>query len=113
MPRQTRRHQNPRQAPDRGLPRGLDRPSYPSASPAIGSDARIGEPQPGGRLACLVEYVDRDAAARVPIAADPQPYRGQGIDQPARDGQSTVFVKGAVVAKRAEIELQRFAFEDR
>ena len=41
--------------------------------PAIGSDARIRKPEPGGRLAGLVEYIDRDAAPRVPIAADPQP----------------------------------------
>src|SRR5207248_10971603 len=84
----------------------------PSTASAVRRDARIGKPQPGGRLAGLVKYVDRDAAARVPIAADPQPYRGQALDQLARDRQGAVLVKGAVVAKRAEIELQRLALED-
>src|SRR5215831_8983988 len=74
-----------------------------SASSPIGSHARIGKPQPGGGLAGLVENIDRDAATRVPISADPQPFRGQHFDQLARDRHGAVFVKGGVVAKRAEV----------
>src|SRR5215471_18261855 len=86
--------------------------SVPSTPSPIGSDAGVGEPQPGGRLAGLVEYVDRDAAARVPIAADPQPLRLHSVDQTARHHQGAVFVEGAMIAKRAQKELQRLAFED-
>src|ERR1700712_3399647 len=44
------------------------------SSPAIGSDALVGHPQACWRRARLPEDVDRNAAARIPIAADPQPH---------------------------------------
>src|SRR6516164_1752897 len=64
-----------------------------SAAPAIGGDTGIGQPQPGGWRAGLVEDVDRDTAARIPIAADPQPLWGERLDQPAGDRERAVFVK--------------------
>src|SRR6516165_7945367 len=64
-----------------------------SAAPAIGGDTGIGQPQPGRRLAGLVEDVDRDAAARVPIAADPQPLWGEGVDQPPGDREGAILVE--------------------
>ena len=82
-----------------------------SAAAPIGRDTGLGKPQPGRRLAGLVEYVDRNAAARVPIASDAQPFRSQRLDQAAGDHQGAVFVKGGMVAKGAEIELQRLALE--
>src|SRR6516225_828387 len=88
-------------------------PLLGSASPAIGCHARIGQPQPRGRLAGLVEDVDRDATARVPIAADPQPARGQCRDEPPGDRQRAVFVERRMIAEGAEVELQRLALEDR
>jgi hypothetical protein len=45
------------------------------AAPAIGRNALLGQPQALGRGAALPEHVDRDAAARVPVAANAQPLR--------------------------------------
>ena len=76
--------------------RRLDRASrHRSSASAIGRDALVGQPQPVGRRAGLVEHVDRDAAARIPIAADPQPVRRDRSDQAARDAKRAVLVKGA------------------
>src|SRR5438874_13018207 len=63
-------------------------------------------------LPILVEHVDRDAAARVPIAGDAQPARRRRRDQPARDLQCAVLVEGGVVAEGTEEQLQGLAFED-
>src|SRR5438874_12117379 len=40
-------------------------------------------------LPILVEHVDRDAAARVPVAGDAQPARRRRGDQPARSEEHT------------------------
>src|ERR1700748_1356906 len=72
-----------------------------SASSAIGCDPRIGQPQPGRRLARLIEYVDRDAAARIPIPAQPQPIRGERVDESPGNRQGAVFVERRVVAEGA------------
>ena len=45
--------------------------------PAIGRDALVGQPDALRQPAGLPEHVDRHAAARVPVAADPQPFRLQ------------------------------------
>ena len=82
-----------------------------SAAAAIGRDAGIGQPQPVGRRAGLVEHVDRHAAARIPIAADAQPARRERRDQPAGDAERAILVEGAVIAERAEKELQRLALD--
>ena len=42
---------------------------------AIGRDALIRNPQPLGDAASVPEHVDGNAAARIPVAADPQPFR--------------------------------------
>src|SRR5215469_16423760 len=84
----------------------------PTASkPQARARSRLGDPQAGRRLAGLIEDIDRDAATRIPIAADPQPRRSEGIDQPARDRQRAVLMECRVVPERAEIQLQRLAFE--
>ena len=46
-----------------------------SPASAIARHSLVGQPQVGGRRARLPEHVDRDTAARVPIAADPKPAR--------------------------------------
>ena len=76
-----------------------------STAAAIGRDTLLGNPHAVGRRAALPEHVDGDAAARIPIAADPEPG---GIDQlddtlAYRDGR--VLVEGANVAEACEIKL--------
>ena len=56
-----------------------------SAAAAVGGDAGVGQEEAGGRLAGLVEHVDRDAAARVPVAGDAQPARPRRLDQAMGD----------------------------
>src|SRR6516164_1765351 len=83
-----------------------------SAAPAIGRHALVWQPQPLRRLACLPEDVDRDAAARIPIAADAQIMRrdqgGDGLGDP----QGAVLMEGAMIAEAAEIELERLRFDE-
>ena len=54
------------------------------------------------RLAGLVEHVDWDTAARIPIAADAQPFRHRRRDQPAGDGQRAILVERAVITERSK-----------
>src|SRR3990167_3136843 len=82
-----------------------------SASPAIGRDPLVGNPQPFGGRARLPEYVDRDAAAREPVSPDPQPTRRGDLDDPASDGHRAVLMERAMVAEGAQIELQRLGFD--
>ncbi len=79
-----RRMSNGRRAVARRLAERRERPAPTrgpeprrSAAAAIGRHALVGQPQALGRRAGLPEDVDRDAAARVPIAADAQPARRQ------------------------------------
>src|ERR1700730_8101870 len=46
-----------------------------SAPAAIGRNALIRNPHAFRKLTGLPEHVDRDAAARIPVAADPQVFR--------------------------------------
>jgi hypothetical protein len=69
-----------------------------SAAAAIGRDALVGQPQAFRRRAALPEHVDRNAAARVPVAADPQPA-GASSRRAAADGHRAVLVERAVVAE--------------
>ena len=71
----------------------------------------LGQPQAGWRLAGLIEDIDRNAAARVPIAADPQPQRLQLLIQPFGDLERAGLVEAAVAAKGAKVELQRLALD--
>src|SRR4051812_32695169 len=60
-------------------------PSTRLTAPAIGGDPLLGHPQARRRLAGLPEDVDRHAAARIPIAADPQPQRLHLLGEPLGD----------------------------
>ena len=83
-------------------------PQYSLPAATVWRDALVGQPQALGRCRGLPEDVDRHAAARVPIAADPEPARFERLHQTLGDPQGAVLVKGALVAKRAEIKLERF-----
>ncbi len=97
---------------DRGGAIGFAPPAGGSAAPAIGRDGLIGQEDPIGRRAGLPEHVDRDAAARVPVAADPQPARGEEIAERLADLDGAALVEGAVVAEAEEIELEALGFDE-
>src|SRR5712691_3254463 len=56
-----------------GLALRLGRTFIALAAAAVGGDAGSRQEEAGRRLAGLVEDIDRDAAARVPVAGDAQP----------------------------------------
>src|SRR5260370_29498572 len=66
---------------------------------AIGRDALVRRPDALGQVSRLPEDVDRNAAARKPIAADAQPAWLQQRRNVLADPHRAVLVKGAVVAK--------------
>src|SRR6267378_5438356 len=81
-------------------------------SAAITGDARVGQPQAFGRLAGLPEHVDRHAAARIPVAADPEPAWRQHLGESLADRQRAGLVEVGMVAEAAEIEFQRLALDE-
>src|SRR6266581_8360570 len=82
-----------------------------SSPPAIGRDALIGNPDALRQSAGLPEHVDRNAAARIPVAADAQPFRFDfGCDSLA-DRDRAVLVKRAMIAETGDIELQGFRLQ--
>src|SRR5438874_10236274 len=103
MPRNRR---TPADAPEA---RRYDKPTSPPAT--IGRHALVGQPRAGRQLAGLPEHVDRNPAARVPIAADAQPARLEQRREPPADTDRAILVEGAVVAEARQIELERFGFE--
>src|SRR5579872_7028092 len=54
---------------------GCDKCPQDLAASPIRCHALLGDPQPLGQSAGLPEHVDRDAASRIPIAADAQEFR--------------------------------------
>src|SRR3546814_9364802 len=82
-----------------------------SASP-IGRYALVGNPYAFGDRPRLMEHVDREAAARIPVAADAEPDRRHLRHEPFRDADRAVLVKGGLVPEGAEIKLQRLAFPE-
>src|SRR4029079_2084007 len=78
-----------------------------SAAAAIGLDALLGNPHAVGWRAVLPEHVDGNAAARIPIAADPEPGGIDKLDDALADGDGRVFMEGAHIAVAREIELER------
>ena len=83
-----------------------------SSPAAIGRDALVGDPHAVGKLAALPEHVDRDSAAREPVAADPEPARLQEADEILADPDRAILVKGPVIPEARQIELQRLRLED-
>src|SRR5690606_35195964 len=76
-----------------------------SAPPAIRRDALVGDPHALRGRTGLPEHIDRYAAARIPVAADPEPARLEQLHEPLGDGERAVLVEGAVIAEGSEIEL--------
>src|SRR3954470_5846894 len=78
---------------------------------AVGRHTLIWNPHSLRQLAGLPEYVDRNAAAGIPVAADAQPFRLDLGCYPFADHHRAVFVKRAVIAEARYIELQGFRFQ--
>src|SRR6266705_227709 len=68
-----------------------------STPPAIGRDALIGNPHTLRQSAGLPEHVDRDAAARIPVAADAQEFRLDLGCDPLADHDGAILVERAMV----------------
>jgi hypothetical protein len=83
-----------------------------SAAPAIRRNALLGYPQSSGRAPGLPEHVDRDAAARIPVATDPQPAWREEVHQATCDRQRAVLVECAVIAKGLQVQLERLALDE-
>src|SRR3546814_2348931 len=81
--------------------------------PAIGGDTLVGQPQAPGRGAGLPEDVDRNAAARIPIAADAQPFRPHLVEQAPADADGAILVEPRVTPKAGEEQLEALRFDDR
>src|SRR5690606_28284823 len=77
-----------------------------SAAAAIRRHSLVGHPQPGGRLAALVEDIDGHPAAGIPVTADPEPLRLEPVDQGPGDPHRAVLVEGTVVAIALQVQLQ-------
>src|SRR4051812_36974340 len=86
---------------------------WPSGSTpsAIGRDALVGDPHALRKPSGLPEHVDRDAAARIPVAADAQPFRPDLGCDPFADHDRAILVERAVIAETRDIELQRFRLQ--
>src|SRR6266705_4971979 len=82
-----------------------------STPPAIGRDALIGDPHALWQSAGLPEHVDRNAAARIPVAADAQPFWLDLVGDPLADHHRAVLMERAVIAKARDIEFERFGFQ--
>src|SRR5438270_415173 len=94
----------------------LSRPIRPTAElppAAVARDPLVRQPQPFGRRGGLPKDVDRHPAARVPVAADPQPLRLHLVSKPLPNADGHVLVKAAMVAERAEEQLEALALDDR
>ena len=74
-------------------------------SASIRRDALIGDPDGFGWFAGLIEHVDGNAAARIPVAADAQPLGVDEISDAPRNGDGAIFVEGSVVAEGTEEKL--------
>src|SRR5688500_13882518 len=67
-----------------------------SATPSIGGHPLVGRPYAVGESSLLPEHVDGDTAARVPVAADPEPARFEQVDQALAYPDRAILVEGAV-----------------
>src|SRR6185503_15908293 len=82
------------------------------AAPPVRLHALLRDPESLRRRPRLPEHVNRHSAARVPIAADPQPLRlhlgGEALADPDRH----ILMEGTVISERAEEQLQALALDD-
>src|SRR4051794_14380156 len=82
------------------------------AAATIGCDALVRQPQAFRGRPGLPEDVDRHPAARIPIAADPQPLGFHLVCEALADAHRDVLVEAAVIAEGAEEQLEALAFDD-
>src|SRR3954447_13158884 len=94
--------------PERGESETVSSSSAPSA---IGRDALFGHPQSLRRAAGLPEHVDRDAASRIPIAADAQELRLDLARDALADHHGAILVEGTVIAEARDVEFERFRLQ--
>merc|ERR1712185_789803 len=80
--------------------------------PPVVLHALIGHPKAVGHGAALPEYVDRNATARVPVAADTQPARRHLVEQALPYADGHILVKTAMIAEASEKQLEAFRFHD-
>ena len=91
---------------------GLEsRTSDPHPRPRYGH-ALIRNPQIRRRLAGLPEHIDRNPPPGVPVAADAQPARRKELHEPISNRDRAVLMKGAMIAKRTQVQLQRLALDE-
>src|SRR5690242_4013207 len=96
----------------------MKQPTEPAPRTAILSaatvrgDALVGQPQAFGRRARLPEDVNGHSTARVPVAADAKPARLHLTHQPLADADGHILVEAAMIAERAEEQLQALALDD-
>ena len=53
----------------------------------------------------MPEHVDRYPAARIPVAADPEPTRGEQRDEILADAYRAVLVKRSMISEGSEVKL--------
>src|SRR5207237_4067373 len=82
-----------------------------SAPSPIGGDALVRDPEAGRRRAGLPEDVDRNAAARIPVAADAQPSGLHLLRQPLADADGDILVEAAMIAEPPQEQLPRLGFD--
>ena len=59
----------------------------------------------------LPENINRNAAARIPIAANAQPFRFHARDQPLGDHYGAILMKRTMIAEAAHKQLKAFALD--
>src|SRR5690606_13987149 len=92
--------------------RTATRPATRSTAAAIRRNTLVRQPQPFGRGSALPEHVDRNTATRVPEPADAEPARAHLVEQALADADRHVLVEAAVIAERAEEQLEALRFDD-
>ncbi len=80
------------------------------ASTTIVGHALFRYPDVLRRRSGLKENVDGYTATWIPVAADPEPFRLQQLDEALADGYRAIFVKCTVIAEGKQEQFQRFAF---
>jgi hypothetical protein len=76
------------------------------AAPTVSGNALIRNPSVLGDRAILPKYINRHATARIPIATNAQPARGQQFDQLFANIDCSGLVKRLMVAKTVQIQLE-------
>ena len=59
----------------------------------------------------MIKHINRNAAARIPISANAEPYRVQFFHQSLCYPYGAIFMKGGVISKGIQIKLERFTFD--